>query len=422
MKIAIVGSGISGLTCAHYLFREHEVHVFEASDRLGGHTHTVEVKAQSGTYAIDTGFIVFNDWTYPHFIKLLTELGVKWKDSSMSFSVKVQKNGLEYNGNSLNTLFAQRINLFRPSFHRMIQDILRFNRESVSVLQTDGKTSVAGETLAQYLERNHYSTEFKEHYIVPMGSAIWSASVKQMDQFPIEFFVRFFKNHGMLSVNDRPVWKVIEGGSRSYIQPLIKPFSERVHTQSPVLSVLRGEKEGVSLVIDDHGRSTEATFDHVILATHSDQSINMLKDASPLEREVLSCFEYQANDTVLHTDTSVLPKKKMAWAAWNYFLPEHERAKVAVTYNMNILQGIKSPESFNVSLNMTDSIDPRSVIKKMTYDHPVYTASAFAAQGRWAEVSGKNRVHFCGAYWGYGFHEDGVKSALKVCESFGVIP
>lgn len=413
MKIAIIGSGISGLTSAYLLSRKHEISIFEANDYIGGHTHTVDVAVPSGQHAIDTGFIVFNDWTYPNFIKLMTQIGVEWQGSDMSFSVKTEDTGLEYNGTSINTLFAQRLNFFKPSFHRMIQDILRFNKEALSVLDTGTQ-----ETLGEYLTRNHYSKDFKNHYIVPMGAAIWSSSVAQMDLFPIEFFVRFFKNHGMLSVSDRPEWKVIKGGSRSYIEPLIRNFKDRIFLNTPVASVTR-TKEGVKLIVGKSSERSELTFDRVVFASHSNQTLNMLNDASRLEREILSQFAYQPNHTVLHTDTQVLPKRKLAWAAWNYFVPKADNNKVAVTYDMNILQRLSSPETFCVSLNQDQQINQSKVLAKFIYDHPVYSKAAFHSQSRWAEISGKNHVHFCGAYWGYGFHEDGVKSALKVCEMFG---
>ncbi len=413
MKIAIIGTGISGLTSAYLLSQKHDVHVFEANDYIGGHTHTLDVEVPSGRYAIDTGFIVFNDWTYPNFIKLMTRLGVAWCDSSMSFSVKAEENGLEYNGTSLNSLFAQRSNFFKPRFHRMIQDILRFNRESVSVLETKCEQS-----LDEYLKQHGYSDDFKRFYIVPMGAAIWSSSVEQMENFPIEYFVRFFKNHGMLSVSERPVWKVIQGGSRSYLDPITSLFYKQIHLKSPVLSVNR-QNDQVAVVFRQRGEVQTQVFDHVIFASHADQTLAMLKDATALEREVLEAFEYQPNETLLHTDQSVLPARKLAWAAWNYWVPSVATSQVAVTYNMNILQGIRAPETFCVSLNMGGQIDPSKVLVKQTYHHPVYSASSFGAQKRWAEVSGVDRIHFCGAYWGYGFHEDGVKSALRVCESFG---
>ena len=415
MKIAIIGSGISGLTCAWHLSRNHEVHVFEANDYLGGHTHTVDVETSSGRYAIDTGFIVFNDWTYPEFIKLMNSLSVKWKDSSMSFSVKAESIGLEYNGTSINSLFAQRKNLFSLSFHRMIQDIFRFNRESLAVL--DSPTS---QTLGEYLKAHHYSKAFKEFYIIPMGAAIWSSSVAQMDEFPVEYFVRFFKNHGMLSVSDRPVWKVIEGGSRSYLEPIIRPFKKNIHLNAPVHSVKRS-RDQVVLSIEERGKATEAYFDEVILASHSNQSLKILEDPTAIEREILSAFQYQSNETILHTDENVLPKKIIARAAWNYFVPRNPQHSVSVTYIMNILQGFSSPETFSVSLNMGHLIEPSKIIRKFNYDHPVFNRNSFQAQNRWSEISGKNRTHFCGAYWGYGFHEDGVKSGLRVCKTLGAL-
>jgi predicted NAD/FAD-binding protein len=416
-RIAIIGSGISGLTTAYLLSKNHDIRVFEAGSHIGGHTNTLDVRVPSGRYAVDTGFIVFNDWTYPNFIELMNQSGVQWQDTAMSFSVKVESNGLEYNGTNLNSLFAQRRNFFNPRFYRMISDIIRFNKESLATLETESTM-----TLGEYLSRNGYSREFKDHYIVPMGAAIWSCSVEQMDQFPVSYFVRFFKNHGMLSVDDRPVWKVIKGGSRAYVEPVCRRFRDRIQLNSPVRSILRKTQNGVTIVevqVEHEGRIETHEFDEVVLACHSDQALKMLNDATELEREILSGFQYQPNATVLHTDENVLPKRKLAWAAWNYFVPKEQKKEVAVSYDMNILQGIQSPETFVVSLNMDDRIREDRVLARLTYHHPVYTRSAFESQKRWAEISGQNGVHFCGAYWGYGFHEDGVKSALKVCEQFG---
>jgi len=413
MKIAIIGTGISGLTTAHLLSQKHQVTVFEANDYIGGHTATVDVQVPSGKYAIDTGFIVFNNWTYPNFIKLMTNLKVAWKDSSMSFSVKAESSGLEYNGTTINSLFAQRSNIFRPSFYRMVKDIMRFNKESLEVLESPND-----ELLGDYLKKRNYSHEFKMNYIVPMGAAIWSASVEQMDLFPIEYFVRFFKNHGMLSVNDRPVWKVIQNGSRSYINPLIEPFKDNIYLKTKVIQVVRSDKE-VAVLFEKNGTVSAQSFDHVVFASHSDQTIKMLSDITPLEKEILNGFSYQPNSVILHTDISLLPKRKLAWAAWNYFIPKNDLGRVALTYNMNILQGFESPETFCVSLNQDHLIDPQKILRRFNYDHPVYTRAAFNSQKRWHEISGQNRTHFCGAYWGYGFHEDGVKSALQVCSTFG---
>ena len=416
MKIAVVGSGISGLTAAYLLSKKHEVHVFESGDYIGGHTHTVPVEVNSGKYMIDTGFIVFNDWTYPSFIKLMNQLGVASQESSMSFSVKAESSGLEYNGTDLNGLFAQRKNLINPSFYRMIFDILRFNKEATALV---GNPLADELTLGDFLIQNKYSAEFKNHYIVPMGAAIWSASTKQMEDFPLGYFIRFFKNHGMISVNERPVWRVIQGGSYSYVKPLVKSFEERICLNCPVHRVKRLEK-GVRLNVLDKGQEKELHFDEVVFASHSNQTLKMIDSPLEIEKNILSSFAYQPNDTVLHTDTSVLPRSQRAWAAWNYWIPEQEKSKVAVTYDMNILQGISAPETFCVSLNMTEQIDSQKILGRFVYEHPVYTKSAVSAQNEWQTISGKDRLHFCGAYWGFGFHEDGVKSGLRVANSFGV--
>jgi predicted NAD/FAD-binding protein len=414
MRIAIIGSGISGLTCAYLLNNKHDIHVFEANDYIGGHTHTVDVETKSGKHAIDTGFIVFNNWTYPNFIKLMTRIGVESQETSMSFSVKSEISGLEYNGTSLNSLFAQRSNLIRPSFYRMIKDILRFNKESLEVLKD---TTDSDLSLGEYLNRNNYSNEFINHYIIPMGGAIWSSSVEQMKTFPIKFFVQFFKNHGMLSVDDRPVWRVIKKGSRSYIDPLTKNFRQKIRLNSPVISVERINGK-VKLQSKKDSAITTEDFDHVIFACHSDQTMKILKDATEKEKSIYKGFQYQPNSVILHTDESLLPKRKLSWAAWNYLIPKEKNHHVAVTYDMNILQGLDAPETFCVSLNLDNKIDPNKILRKFIYDHPVYSLETVKSQNQWNEISGHNSTHFCGAYWAYGFHEDGVKSALKVCEFF----
>ncbi|MBU6154474.1 MAG: FAD-dependent oxidoreductase [Bdellovibrionales bacterium] len=417
-RIAVVGSGISALTASHLLARAgHSIHLFEKESRLGGHTHTHEIQSASGRYSVDTGFIVFNDWTYPNFIKLMDSLGVQSQDSDMSFSVKVEENGLEYNGTSLNSLFAQRSNLLKPSFYGMIRDILRFNRESPQILESGHPDQSL--SLKEYLQKHRYRDEFRNHYLIPMGAAIWSASKAQMEVMPIEFFVRFFKNHGMLSVDDRPVWRVIKGGSFSYLAPLSAPFRSGIKTSCEVIALRRTE-ESCELEFREQDVLKKESFDHVILACHSNQALAILTDPSPAETEILSAISYQANSVILHTDTSVLPDRKLAWASWNYFLPEKNTGPVAVTYIMNILQGIKAPETFCVSLNLDSRIDPSKIVKKMTYDHPVFTPEATQAQSRWSEISGRNRTHFAGAYWGFGFHEDGAKSGIRVAKSFGV--
>ena len=408
MRLAIVGTGIAGLAAAHRLHPSHDITVFEAGAHIGGHTHTHDIELGGRNWAIDTGFIVFNDWTYPNFIALMNELGVESQPSSMSFSVRCEKTALEYNGTTLNTLFAQRRNLFSPSFHRMIRDILRFNREAPGFLDSGDDTTRLGD----YLTANRYRQEFRDHYIIPMGAAIWSAAPGDMLDFPARYFIRFFHNHGMLSVDDRPQWRVIRGGSRCYVEPLTAPFRERIHLNTPVMRIVRDE-QGVTVQTTT---GSEARFDAVVLACHSDQALAMLDEPTQVEREILGAIPYQENETILHTDASVLPRARRAWAAWNYHIPREARDRVAVTYDMNILQGLEAPETFCVSLNYRDRIDPDRIIKRLTYHHPAYTPAGIAAQARHAEISGVNRTYYAGAYWGFGFHEDGVKSGLRVAE------
>lgn len=415
MRIAIVGTGISGMVSAYLLHRDHDVTVFESADYIGGHTNTLDVTVDGRTYAVDTGFIVFNDWTYPNFIKLLEKLGVESQASDMSFSVKCERTGLEYNGTSLNTLFAQRRNLFRPSFYRMIRDILHFNRESHSLLDEPPP----GPSLGHYLESHRYSREFIDHYIVPMGAAIWSASHETMWEFPARYLVQFFKNHGMLSVDERPTWRVIKGGSQRYAEKLIAPFRDRIHLNSPVESISRAS-DYVEVRANLGCRGYRALrFDHVVIAAHSDQALSMLADPSPKEKEILGAIRYQENEAVLHTDASLLPRRQLAWAAWNYHLLPNQSDRAVLTYYMNRLQRLIAAHPFCVTLNHTSAIDPSKVLRRITYHHPVYSPAAVAAQRRHGDISGVNRTSYCGAYWGYGFHEDGVKSALAVCKRFG---
>jgi predicted NAD/FAD-binding protein len=397
------------LSCAHYLSAAHEVTVFEASSRVGGHTATVDVQLGPRSYAIDTGFIVFNDWTYPNFIALMKELGVPSKATCMGFSVHDDKTGLEYSGTNLNTLFAQRGNLLSPRFLRMVRDILRFNKQSVADLES-GKVDNS-ETLGSYLQRNRYSEAFQRQYLVAMGSAIWSADCDTILDFPLSFFLRFFRNHGLLSVSDRPQWRVIEGGSREYLRALCQRFEKRIHTKSPVQGILR-ENQQVHLEMAD-GR--KLAFDQVVIATHSDQALAMLDRPSDAEREILGALPYQANDVVLHTDIRMLPRNRKTWSSWNYNLGENQQRAV-VTYNMNILQGLDAPETFCVTLNNTAAINPHKILGRFNYSHPVFSLEGIAAQGRWAEINGANNTWYCGAYWENGFHEDGVVSALRVAE------
>ena len=409
MKIAIIGSGIAGNTIAHHLYKEHDITVFEAESHIGGHTHTHHIQYEGRNYNVDTGFIVFNDRTYPNFIALLDELKVAWQPSDMSFSVRSEKNGLEYNGTSLNTLFAQRSNLFKPSFHQMIRDILRFNKTSLALL-SDGNEIKLGD----YLQQSQYSQQFIDHYIIPMGAAIWSTEARQMLDFPARFFVRFFHHHGMLTVNDRPQWRTVTGGSASYVNALTEPFKHKIKLNTPIESVRRLKTSvRIKPLFGD-----EEKFDYVFFACHSDQALKMLSDSSEAEVDILSAIPYQENSVYLHHDSSLMPKRKLAWAAWNYHVTEQPTDRVAVTYNMNILQNLQSTEPLLVTLNHTNLINPAKVIKRLKYMHPIYTLAGAAAQARHAEISGVNRTGFAGAYWRNGFHEDGVVSALATLKHF----
>ena len=408
-KIAIVGTGISALVAAHRLRDHHDLTLFEKNDYIGGHTQTHDIELDGQHYAIDTGFIVYNDWTYPEFIRLMETLGVASQASSMSFSVACEKTGLEYNGTTLNTLFAQRRNLISPRFHGMIRDILRFNREAPGFLES-GDDAL---TLGEYIHQGSYGVAFKDQYIIPMGAAIWSAAPDDMLAFPARFFIRFFKNHGMLSVDQRPTWRVIKGGSSQYIPAMTEGFKAHIRLKSPALGVVR-HPDRVEIESRENGIET---FDHVIFACHSDEALALLKDASGTEKAVLGAIHYQENETLLHTDARILPKRRLAWAAWNYHIPAQASDRVAVTYNMNILQGLTAPHTFCVTLNHERSIDPSKILRRITYHHPAYTAKTIEAQSRHGEISGIARTHFAGAYWGFGFHEDGVKSGLRVANA-----
>ena len=413
MKIAVIGSGISGLACAHYLSSSHEVSVFEGGRRVGGHTATVDVQLGTRRYAIDTGFIVFNDWTYPNFIALMDELGVSSKATAMGFSVRDPETGLEYSGTNLDTLFAQRRNIVSPAFIGMVRDILRFNKASVADLERGaiGET----ETLGEYLHSNGYGEKFTNQYLAAMGSAIWSAECSTILDFPVSFFLRFFKNHGLLSVQNRPQWRVIEGGSREYLQPLCARFADRIYTGNPVANVRRRAGQGVILGLAD---GSQHTFDQVVLACHSDQALALLTDPSGAETEILGAIPYQPNDVVLHTDTRLLPINRKTWSSWNYTLGQASD-RAAVTYNMNILQGINAPETFCVTLNNTHAINPHKILGRFQYDHPVFSIPAMKAQQRWEEINGITDTWYCGAYWHNGFHEDGVVSAMRVANQIG---
>ena len=409
MKVAVVGSGISGMVAARQLHREHEVSVFEAGEWIGGHTNTVEVNTKEGPLAVDTGFIVFNQKTYPGFCKLLEELDVPWQESEMSFSVRCEGSGLEYNGTSLDGLFAQRSNLVRPAFWRMVRDILRFYREAPAVLEGEDEEI----TLGEYLKRGRYSDLFVEKHLIPMGAAVWSARPETMRAFPLRFLVQFFHNHGFLQVDDRPQWLVVRGGSREYVKRLVEPFRDRIHLRSPVVRVER-TATGVKLRT---ASGEESIFDRVILATHADTSLRMLAQPSAREREVLGSFEYQRNEAVLHSDDSLMPRRRRAWASWNYHVTEPATELPTVTYWMNNLQRLSTKTPYLVTLNRTADIAPDKVLREFIYHHPIYSQRAVNAQRRRSEIDGQGGVHFCGAYWGNGFHEDGVQSALATTRS-----
>ncbi|MCC7421246.1 MAG: FAD-dependent oxidoreductase [Planctomycetaceae bacterium] len=410
MKIAVIGSGISGLVAAYRLHNSHDLTLFESDDRIGGHANTVVVERDGERQNVDTGFVVFNDWTYPNFIQLLDELGVPSRPTEMSFSVRDGRSGLEYNGHSLNTLFAQRKNLFRPKFYRMLADILRFNREARRLSECGGPELTIGEFLA----RNRYSDEFARWYLLPMGAAIWSCPTGTFSSFPVRFIAEFYRNHGLLNVLNRPTWHVVEGGSRTYVDAMTRGFRHRIRKKTPVRGVRRFADRVEVQLSDDRAER----FDHVIFACHSDQALKILDDeATPLERDVLGQFPYGRNVAVLHTDVGLLPRSRRAWASWNYRVDGDDDAPPTVTYNMNILQGLQSRHTWCVTLNDESRIDPSRVVQRFVYHHPVFTLQRSAAQKRHAELLTANRTSFCGAYWGNGFHEDGVVSALAVVKA-----
>jgi len=405
-----VGTGIAGNVAAWKLAQRHEVTVFEADGRIGGHSHTVDVEVGGREYAVDTGFIVFNDRTYPNFVRLLDELGVASQATEMSFSVRDDRARLEYNGTSLNALFAQRSNLARPSFWRMINDILRFHREAPAVLAP----GAADMPLDEWLARGRFGEAFRNQYILPMGSAIWSSSRNDVGRMPVRFFVRFFSHHGLLSVRNRPTWRTIEGGSRTYVDRLVVGHRDRIRLNTPVEAIRRLPGQ---VMVKARGCEAEV-FDHVFLACHSDQALALLQDPTRPEREVLGAIPYRENEAILHTDHAVLPRRRLAWAAWNYHLDRDPDRLAAVTYNMNILQRLDAPETFCVSLNHGEAIDESRVLGAWHYSHPVLGAASIAAQARHREINQGNRTSYCGAYWRNGFHEDGVVSALDAVEHF----
>ena len=405
MRIAIIGSGIAGLVCAWRLGRDHDVSLYEANDYLGGHTHTHAVEQDGRRYAVDSGFIVHNPLNYPHFTALLAELGVASQPTTMSFSVHKQADDLAYNATSLDTLFCQRRNLLSPRFLGMVRDLMRFYRESPALL----RSPEPGPTLGEYLAQHRYGEAFRTDHLIPMASALWSSPASRILEFPARYLVRFMANHEMLRISGRPQWRVVQGGSRRYIDAMRQRWTVRERLNCAVRAVRR-QPGGVQVI----ARDCREHHDEVIFACHSDQALALLADPTPQEREVLGAITYQDNDVVLHTDARLLPRQRKAWAAWNAYVPADPQAPCSVSYCMNLLQGITSPRPFIVTLNRSDAIDPGEVLARMRYHHPVYTHESVAAQARRAEISGQRRSWYAGAYWGWGFHEDGVASALDV--------
>ncbi len=412
-KVAIIGSGISGLTTAYLLSQKHDVTVFEKNDYIGGHTATIDVDYQGESHKIDTGFIVFNNKTYPNFLKLMAQIGVDRQETEMSFSVKSDRTGLEYNGNNLNSLFAQRRNILNPKFWSLIRQILRFNKTCKALYHNDQFES--GATLGKFLAKEGFNDNFSQNYILPMAAAIWSSSLNQVLAFELRFFVQFFYNHGLLNISDRPQWYVVPGGSKSYIPPLTERFKDKIHLQIDIKTVHRHE-DRVELEFAD---GSKKTFDDVVFACHSDQALKLLANVTQQEQDVLGDIPYVKNQVTLHTDTSMLPKRRLAWASWNYLLTDDFDKLATLTYNMNILQGLESRHTFCVTLNKPEAIAQDKVIGQFEYDHPVFSTQSREAQHKRELICGQHRTHFVGAYWYNGFHEDGVRSAVDVAKRFG---
>lgn len=416
MKIAIVGSGISGLTCAHLLHTEHDITVFEANDYIGGHTHTIDVHQDDEQVAIDTGFIVYNERTYPNFIALLDELNVATQPTEMGFSVRCHATDFEYNGTSAAGLISDRRNLVRPRFYRMVRDILRFYRDTRTFLEAENAAN-SELTVAEFAREHGYSNDFLRYHLLPMGAAIWSCGLDDFGQFPFRFVARFYDNHGLIQVANRPVWRVIRGGSKQYVAPLTQPFADSIRLCTPVQQVRRLET-GVEVQLSDGA----IEFDHVIFACHSDTALRLLANPEPIETDTLRRIPYGRNTAVLHTDDKVLPRSRRSWASWNYALYDESTDRPQLTYNMNILQGLQSRRTYCVTLNDENRIDPQKILGTYEYAHPLFSQDRDLAQSRHRELIGLQNISYCGAYWRNGFHEDGVVSALRVCEQWNIQP
>ena len=413
MRIAIIGSGVSGLVCAHLLHKRHDITIFEADSRPGGHSHTHRIELPDGTFDVDTGFLVYNERTYPWFCRLLADLGVATQPSDMSFSVSDRVAGVEWKATSPSAAFSQPRNALRPEFWRMLVDIGRFNRLAGKVLDDPPPPDV---TLADLLATQQWSSGFLDWYLIPLGSSIWSANPSTFTQMPAATFARFFEGHGLLRLRDKPNWRTITGGSQTYVQAILEPLlaEGKVRLNSPVDKIKRSPG-CVELV----GRGGAEEFDHVIVATHSDEALRMLSDADEAERSTLSAIKYQPNTATLHTDARLMPHRRRAWASWNYVRGETNAERATLTYNLNRLQRLSTEVPVLVTLNQDDEINPELVLARMEYAHPVFDVQAIEAQRRHIQMNGARRTSFCGAYWGNGFHEDGVRSAVQVCHTFG---
>jgi predicted NAD/FAD-binding protein len=415
-KIAVIGGGVAGIVAAHLLQQRHDVTLFEQNDYLGGHTHTIEITdGPDAGLAVDTGFIVLNDATYPLFRKFLAQLGVEARVSEMSFGFQCHRTGLVYAGTDLNGLFAQRSNLFSPGFYRFLLEIVRFCKQAQQDLDRD---DIAQITLGEYLARGGYSSALIDNYLVPMAGAIWSTPAMQIHDFPAGPFLHFFRNHGLLALRDRPLWRTVVGGSYAYVKAFARDFSGKLHLEQPVRKIKRNQGQ-VQLIFDD---GSSQNFDQVVIATHADQALRLLQDPSEREQQLLSPWQYQLNKTVLHTDASILPTRKHAWAAWNFTREarEKEDRPVYVTYYMNRLQGLKAHKDYCVTLNCGEAFKPETVIAEIDYHHPLYSFDSMATQSKLAQLNGYNRTYFCGSYFGYGFHEDAVRAGVEVAKGFGL--
>ena len=410
MKIAIIGAGISGLTAAYILSKKHSITLYEKNNYLGGHANTFQVAEKNKILAIDTGFIVFNHVNYPNLSKIFSDLNVEIEDSDMSFSVHNEKTNLEYNGTSISKIFAQRKNIFNINFLLMLNDILRFNKNSSAILNSPYSDKI---TVNEFIKSNNYKKDFVENYLIPLGSSLWSCPKEKFMNFSILFVIEFLHNHCMLTVNDRPIWKTVKGGSKEYIKKMLLDSKNLEIIKNSVKKVVRDTKE-VSIFTEDN----RSYYDEVIIACHPDQALNLVDNLEVSEKEILEPFKYEINSTLLHTDTTVLPSNKSIWASWNYRIPINSQEKVMVTYNMNKLQNIDSKNTYCVSLNLGSKIDQEKIIKEFKYEHPIFFPGIAEYQAQHASLIRNKRISYCGAYWGYGFHEDGVNSALKVCEKY----